>query len=203
MNQPLPIEHVQSEIFSHIRVILGVITSLAIARILNGLARFAQNRRRNRPYIVHTLWSFFMLLLIAHFWWFEFALASVAYWPFEAYVFLIFFASLHFFTAALLFPDELEVGDTYEEYFFEHRGWFFGFLAALFAFDLVDTWLKGWSHFASLGPFYPIHQIIYVILSLAAIRSSSRRFHFLLVILFLVAESAWILWRYGEAFLRL
>ncbi|AOL24255.1 hypothetical protein Ga0102493_11108 [Erythrobacter litoralis] len=184
--------------FAHIRVILGVVTSLAIARILNGLAGFAQNRRRNTPYLVHTLWAIFLLLLTAHFWWFEFALAKVTFWPFETYAFLIFFASLHFFTAALLFPDQLDEGAPYEDYFFEHRGWFFGFLGALFLFDMVDTALKGPAHFASLGALYPVRQVSYAIACLAAIRWDNRRFHLALVIAFLVLEAAWIVERYAD-----
>ncbi|QIQ87333.1 hypothetical protein [Erythrobacter sp.] len=184
--------------FSHVRVILGVVTSLAIARILNGLAGFAQNRRKNTPYLVHTLWAIFLLLLIAHFWWFEFALAQVGAWPFEAYAFLIFFASLHFFTAALLFPDQLEEGAPYEDYFFEHRGWFFGFLGALFLFDMVDTALKGADYFASLGALYPVRQVGYAIACAAAIRWDNRRFHLALVIGFILLEMAWIVERYAD-----
>lgn len=198
MDAPLTTEQLNSEIFTHVRVILGVVTSLAIARILNGLARFAQNRRRNRPFLAHTLWAVFLLLLIAHFWWFEFALARVPSWPFEAYAFLIFFASLHFFTAALLFPDDLDEGESYEDYYFEHRAWFFGFLSSLFVFDLADTALKGWDYFLSLGPTYPVQQLCYTLLSLAAIRIESRRFHIWLSIAFILIEASWIIVRYTD-----
>lgn len=194
----LPNEQIDAAVFIHIRVILGVITSLAIARILNGLAGFAQNSRRNRPYFVHTLWAIYLLLLIAHFWWFEFALAGKQNWPFESYAFLIFFASMHFFTAALLFPEHLEAGEKYEHYFFEHRGWFFGFLAALLILDLADTALKGWDYFHSLGISYPIQQLSFAALALIGSRSENRRFHAALAVAFIVGECAWIVARYAE-----
>ena len=117
--------------FFHVRVIIGVVVGLAITRILNGLARFVQSPIRNRVYGAHIAWAFFLLLLIVHFWWFEFALEQIGTWTFPNYAFLIGYAALHFFTAAVLFPDNLDKHADFETVFHSHRVWFFGLLIAL------------------------------------------------------------------------
>jgi len=41
--------------FFHVRVIVGIVTGLAIARLLNGLAHFLQTPERKRAYGVHVV----------------------------------------------------------------------------------------------------------------------------------------------------
>ena len=183
--------------FFHVRMILGVITSLAMARILTGLARFVQTRNREEIYTVHILWSVSLFIFVMHFWWFEFVLGNVERWPFEFYAFLILFAALHFFISALLLPDKLDEGETYEKYFHRQRTWFFALFVLLIAFDTVDSILKGQAYFATLGLPYLMRQALFVLIALMAIRTDNRSFHLFAVIFVLAAQLWWVGARYA------
>ncbi len=179
--------------FEHVRAIMGVVSGLAMARLMSGLAGFVQHPTRQKIYVTHVLWAIFMLLGVMHFWWFEFALGRTQVWTFELYVFLIGYAAAFYFTCALLFPDRLEEYGGYRDYFHSRQAWFYGFVAGLALLDMVDSRVKGAEHFQSLGPLYPYRQGIFFLAALLAIRVRDRRFHLGFVILALVAEVWWIL----------
>lgn len=187
-----------NDAFFHVRMVLGVITSLAIARILNGLAKFVQARDKQEVYSVHLLWSLSLFIMVLHFWWFEFALSRIEVWPFEAYAFLMLYAALHFFISSLLFPDCLDDGETYESYFHSRRAWFFGLFALLFLCDMIDTAFKGWDHFKALGDLYPVRQIFFALLALSAIWIDNRRYHFGVVLIVIASQIWWISTRYAS-----
>ena len=63
---------------------------------------------------------------------------------------------LYYLLCALLFPAKIDDYDGYADYFISRRHWFFGILAVIYAVDFIDTWIKGATYFASLGPEYPI-----------------------------------------------
>lgn len=181
------------DLFFHIRVIIGIVTGLSVARLLNGLARFVQHPSREQIYPIHLGWALFLLSAIIHFWWFEFGLSHVPRWSFELYFFVICYAVLFFFTGAVLFPDRMDEYAGFAEYFHSRQRWFYGLLAALFAFDLLDTALKGAEHFRSFGPEYPVRQAILFALAIAAMFVTSRRYHAVFVIGALIAQVWWIL----------
>jgi hypothetical protein len=80
-------EHIEPiKIFEHCRLILGMVLSLSVARLLNGLARFVQHPNRTKIFLPHVLWSFAILLHLIHFWWWEFKLIYVREWVFEIYL---------------------------------------------------------------------------------------------------------------------
>jgi hypothetical protein len=176
--------------FFHVRVLIGIVTGLAVTRLLTGLARFVQSPSRVDP--VHLGWVFFLLLGVMHFWWFEFDLGRVARWTFQYYFFVVSYAALFFFTCAILFPDHMEEA-SYAEYFHARQAWFYGLLAAIFLVDMADTALKGAEHFRSFGPLYPVRQVGFAALAVVAIFVRDRRFHVGFVALALVAEVWWIL----------
>ena len=182
-----------SEVYLHIRVIIGIVLALSIARLLNGLARLVQHPRHGRVYLVHLGWVATLLLDVLHFWWWEFRLAFVQTWTFGIYFFVIFYASLFFFLCALLFPEDLEDYADFEDYFISRRKWFFGILAVTFVADLFDTLLKGVAYFESLGPEYPVRAAVYVALCLVAMAVTDRRFHAWFVAVSLVYQVTWIL----------
>lgn len=181
------------DLFFHIRVIIGIVTGLSVARLLNGLARFVQHPSRELIYPVHLGWVLFLLSAIIHFWWFEFGLSHVPRWSFELYFFVICYAVLFFFICAVLFPDRMDEYAGFADYFHSRQRWFYGLLAALFAFDLLDTALKGIEHFRSFGMEYPIRQAILFALAVAAMFIPARRYHVVFVIGALIAQVFWIL----------
>jgi hypothetical protein len=107
--------------------------------------------------------------------WWEFRLSMVQQWTFESYFFVILYPILYYFLCTLLFPTDLRDYSGYEEYFISRRKWFFGFLAATFVADVIDTELKGAAYVHSFGIEYPIRIIANLTLCIIAMFTTNRR----------------------------
>jgi hypothetical protein len=181
------------DIFTHVRVLVGIVLGLGITRILAGVARFVQHPGHKRLYVPHLVWIAVILLDIIHFWWFELGLAVIHPWPFELFVFVLFYAFLFYLLAMLLIPDEIDEYASYEDYFLSRRAWFFGLLAATVPVDLIDTLVKGPAYFESLGVEYPIRLAVVLVLSGIAIWTKNRRYQLAFPAIYLLYLLAWIL----------
>ena len=162
--------------FGHVRVILGFVVSLSLARLLSGMARFIQHPDKIKPDAVHLAWSFAMLLLLVHFWWWEFWLGAVPQWTFALYAFLLVFAFQLYLLTTLLYPDNIAEYAGYGDYFMRRRAWFFGLFASVNVFDAVDTLIKGTAHASQYGWDYWVQAPAYVVLSLIAIVTPNRKY---------------------------
>ncbi|NRP74064.1 hypothetical protein ILFOPFJJ_04985 [Ensifer psoraleae] len=188
MDAPAP----DPAIFSHIRIVMGMIISLSLARLLSGVALFVQHPGKTKVYWIHLGWVLFMFVFLLHFWWWEYYLHSLAVIDFSVYLFVSLYACIYFFLCVLLFPTSLDEYAGYEEYFLSRRAWFFGFLAVAFAVDLLDTALKGKAHFESYGLEYPLRNAAYIILCVAAAWTPNRRFHAIFLVGGLLYQLIWI-----------
>lgn len=186
------------EIFTHVRMLLSVVSSLSIARLLSGLAVFVQHPGRQKPDPVHLLWAASMLLTLVHFWWWEMSLAYRTSWRFEIYAFLLFYATLNYLLCAVLFPLDLNEYSGWREYFESRRAWFFGLLALSFAVDVVDTWLKGLGYLMSLSLEYPVRLGAYLVLFAVAAAVRHRGFQLAFAIGSLLYQVSWILRLYDK-----
>lgn len=180
------------EIYPHIRVVMGMVIGLGITRLLLGVARIVQHPKQYRLYTVHLAWIGSMLLLLVHFWWWEFDLYQIAHWTFGTYIFIISYAIALFLLCALLLPDNLSDYKDYQDYFIERRAWFFGVLAVVYVLDVVDTFIKGEAHFSRFATEYLIRTPVLVGLCLVAIRTASPRFHQAFVTATLAYQLSWI-----------
>ncbi|MBN9549566.1 MAG: hypothetical protein J0H31_12000, partial [Alphaproteobacteria bacterium] len=97
----------QHDIFPHIRIIMGMVIGLGVTRLLSGTARIVQHPRQYRLYTVHIAWVASVLLMLVHFWWWEFGLYAIENWTFGKYLFIIVYAITLFLLCALLFPDSI------------------------------------------------------------------------------------------------
>jgi hypothetical protein len=181
-----------TDVFLHVRVIMAMVLGLGITRLLTGIANFVQHPGKYKVYLVHIGWVCWMLLMLIHFWWWEFWLHQIGTWTFEIYVFLIVYTILLYLLCALLFPDNIAEYSGYEEFFISRRRWFFGILACVFVFDLIDTLLKGRSHFEIFGVEYLIRVPVYVALCIIAMITPNRRYHAAFVVGSLIYEISWI-----------
>ena len=179
-------------IFSHVRVVIGMVVSLSLARILTGVALFIQHPGKTKVYPVHLAWAGFLLIFLLHFWWWEFRLQALTTIGFGVYLFLISYCCLFFLLAVLLFPTVLDDYAGYEDYFYSRRKWFFGALALVFAVDLLDTALKGKTYFGSFGYEYPIRNVTFIVLCLTAVWTRNRTFHTTFVTLGTIYQLSWI-----------
>lgn len=190
MDQQLSYAH---DIFPHIRIVLGMVIGLGVTRLLSGLARIVQHPGQYRLYPVHLAWVASVLLMLVHFWWWEFGLFQIENWTFGKYLFIIFYAVTLFLLCALLFPDSMLDYTSYEDFFYSRRAWFFGLLAATYLLDVVDTLLKGPAHFAHFGVEYLIRTPVFVALCVIAVLLRDRRFHIAFVAGALVYQVSFIL----------
>lgn len=182
-----------AEAFVHVRIIIAIILGLCISRLLTGVARFIQHPEKQLLYPVHLGWVILILLMVIHFWWFEFNLRLVSVWGFEVYLFIVFYAGLHFLLCTILFPDKLDGYTGYRDYFMSRRKWFFGLLFFIYCVDVVDTMIKGRSYFDQLGPEYSFRVAFFIFLSLLAMIIENPRFHAFFISGALIFELAYTL----------
>lgn len=188
---------VDTAAYFHVRIVIGMVLGLSVARLLGGVSVFIQHPGRHAVSWIHLGWTAFLLLLVIHFWWFEFRLQGVAHLNFAIYVFVIAYCSLFFLLCCLLYPNDIAEYEGYGHYLMARRRWFFGLLALTFATDLADTAIKGADYFRALGPEYVARNAILAVLCLVAAAVADRRFHAAFVALALAWQVAWIARAYG------
>ena len=181
-----------AELFPHIRIVMGTVVGLGITRLLMGVAGIVQHPTRAKRSPLHLLWALSVLVELILFWWWEFALYDITAWSFGIFAFLIGYAVTLFLLAALLFPDNIDDYDGYEDFFLKRRHWFFAIFGLTFLLDVVDTLIKGEPYFDSLGIDYLIQVPIGLILAGIAIWTSNRRYHLALVAVHLIYQAWWI-----------
>lgn len=182
-----------SEIFSHVRIVLGMVIGLGITRILMGMASFIQHPGRYRVSVLHMAWAVSILIELVLWWWWEFGLTRVDRWSFGVFLFLICYAIVLFSLAALLFPDNIAEYDGYEDYFIKRRRWFFALLAAAFVLDIVDTIIKGAAHWQRLSADYLVQVPFGLTLCVVAWIFANRRVQLTAVTVHVVYQAYWII----------
>ena len=180
------------EIFTHVRIVMGMVIGLGITRMLAGIAGFIQHPGRYRVSLLHMLWVGSILLELVLFWWWEFGLSRIPVWSFGAYLFLIGYAVVLYLISALLFPDNIAEYAGYEDFFIRRRHWFFGLLAATFVLDVVDTLIKGNEHWSQLSGDYLVQVPIGLALWLVAYVSARRWVHIALASVHILYQSYWV-----------
>jgi hypothetical protein len=181
-----------AEVFTHVRIVMGMVVGLGITRLLMGVAGLVQHPNRARLSAIHLLWAVSVLIELTLFWWWEFELRALPRWSFAVFAFLVGYAVTLFMLAALLFPDKIDEYEGYEDFFLKRRHWFFGVFAATFVFDVVDTLIKGEPYFDNLGVGYLVQVPIGIALAGIAILTRNRRYHFALVSVHLIYQLWWV-----------
>ena len=180
-----------ADYFPHVRIVMGMVIGLGITRILMGAVGFIQHPRRTPLSVIHLLWATSILVEMVLFWWWEFELYALPEWSFGIFFFLISYAVTLFLLAALLFPDNIDDYEGYEDFFLRRRHWFFAIFALTFLLDLIDTLIKGAPYFDNLGIWYVTQIPLGIVLALIAVWTPSRTFHLSLVLLHLLYQLAW------------
>ncbi|WP_163267244.1 hypothetical protein [Chelativorans alearense] len=180
------------EIFPHIRIVMGIIIGMGITRLLAGIARFVQHPARESISTIHLAWVATMLLMLVHFWWWEVALYGIRHWSFGVFFFLIIYSVVLFLMSVLLFPDDIREYANYEDFFLNRRKWFFGLLASTLILDVVDTYIKGETHFDEYRIELLVSTPVFFILCLMAMRIAIRKFHLAMVAINMAYEAIWI-----------
>ena len=181
-----------TDVFVHVRIVMGTVIGLGITRLLLGVAGLVQHAKRARLSLTHMLWCLSILIELVLFWWWEFELRGLRHWSFGIFAFLIGYSITLFLLAALLFPDKLDEYEGYEDFFLKRRHWFFALFGATFVLDALDSLIKGQPYFDQLGIGYLIQVPLGLALAAIAIFVSDRRYHLGLVIAHLAYQLWWI-----------
>jgi hypothetical protein len=184
------------DIYFHVRVLMGVVLGLALARMLAGVASFAQHPKHKPLYAGHLIWIAVVILMAINFWWSEYYLVRIQPWHFELFVFVLGYAFMFYLMATMLIPDEIDEYADYADYFISRRWWFFGLLALTAPLDFVDTAAKGPAYLQSLGTEYPFRLASIVIICAIGAWVKDRRVHIALAAIYFVSLVAWILKMY-------
>ena len=181
------------EIFVHIRIIVGMILGISIARLVSGVTRFIQHPGKERINLLHIGWAVFTFLAIIHFWWFEFALSRIEHWTFESYFLIICYAVVFVMLSAMIFPDNVGEHEGLKEYFWNRRKVFYVLLLVLFSVDVFDTLLKGANYYRQIyGWYYPVRQTLLIGGTIGALLTASERYHVWFVAFALVFQIIWV-----------
>lgn len=189
------------DVYTHVRIIVGVVISLGLTHLLRGSAYLIQHPKKEQIYWVHLGWVAFMFLYVLHFWWWEFWLRELKDWNFAVYLFTILYAVLIYLMCSILYPESIADYTGYEDYFYSRRRWFFGLLIMIFTLDLEDTFLKGRQYYLHLGSEYALRAALFIVGSAVAIRTRSRRYHEVFVVASVVYQLTYIFRLYGHEFL--
>lgn len=171
------------ERLSYLATFVSLILGLGVANVLANLSTLVKRGRGSDWYWVHTLWSVFLLVLMAWEWWILLHWQTVSAMGFFTYLSLLIKPSLLFFASDLLFPEPGTAGatDLKEHFFGVHRAFLLALVAYILA-DVFDTMLKGWDHFLDLGIGYPIALGTALLAQLAGAFTRNERVHGALVL---------------------
>ena len=185
-------------IFEYVAVLTSIIIGLGLTGILHGVSVLIQHPERAKADWTHLCWALHVFLTLIWWWWFEFRLDGVE-WSSTLYLFVIFYSVIAYLICAVLFPTDIDGYDGYWDYFMSRRRWFFSLLILSNAVDVLDTAMKGWDYFASLGLEYPIAQSLSFAVYALAIYSPNHRVQRVIAVIALAYQVSWILRDIGGA----
>ncbi len=163
--------------FEYVMVLISIIVGLGLTHVLGALgAAVHRLRGHGRPIrldATYLLWVGTVLTWLVSFWWFEFKYQEIIIqWTLDLYLFVIFYAISLYLMAVILLPAGMKgITDSYE-YFMAGRRWFFGAFFVATAFDVVDSFLKGFDW--GMQPSYLTLWAIYIAAGIVGIVSKTR-----------------------------
>jgi hypothetical protein len=164
------------EKLAYLATFVSLIYGLGVANVLAHVASLIKRGRQADWYWIHTLWTLYLLLMMASFWWLLQIWASVPHIGFLSYLSLLLIPSFMFIASDLLFPDRNKEGlvDLKAHFFRIKNPLFLAVFLALVS-DEVDSLQKGWQHVVDLGPVYWAFQVFWYTATYVGIRSDSER----------------------------
>lgn len=178
--------------FSYVCILTSIVAGLAMTRLVGGMGQLLQTRKRTPTYWVHSLWmvNAFMTVIIT--WWVQYRWRNTEQWTLFLVLWLLVAPVTLYLASALLFPNEQEgepITD-WRRHFYEHHRGIFILMGMNFVIDIVDTLLKGWERFLSLGPLYAGSMSLFLVLCAIAAFTKSARYHAVFALFYFVYNGA-------------
>jgi hypothetical protein len=163
------------EKLSYLSTFVSLIYGLGVANVLAHVAALIKRGRQADWYWVHTLWTFYLLLMMATFWWLLQNWANVPKIGFVNYLSLLLIPSFLFIASDLLFPERGGEGTVdLKAHFFRIKKPLFLIMLGVLVSDQIDTVQKGWAHVIELGPLYWSTQVYWYVVTVVGIRSRNE-----------------------------
>jgi len=128
--------------FEYLAVLISIIVGLGITHLLGGVARFISNPGKYKLYWVHLVWTAYVFVYLAMFWWFQLWMNRVEEWTALLYMFLVVWTVLLYVQCAVIMPRDFPDNGDFRQYFYGRRKWFLGLLLADIVFESVDAIIK-------------------------------------------------------------
>jgi hypothetical protein len=172
--------------FDYLSILTSIVLAIGITRLLSGVGILLQKRKQITIYWVHLLWTLNVFLFLVLNWWILFRWQGQQEWNFFLFSFLLLSPTIAFLLSVILYPDISNEKIDYKQHFYTNHRWFFSLAALLPLIDVVDTLLKGYSHFLAQGPLYIITIILIFSLSLLAALTKNEKYHKSFAVFFLL-----------------
>ena len=152
---------------------------MSVSQVLFGLGQLVRRRGSYKSDPLYILANVIILLVLVDSWWAAFSWHDVPGWSYRRTWFVMLNPLLVTMAAQLLPPDwEERPIDFHKTYNSNHR-LIFGLLAFYPLIDMLDSGLKGATHFKSLGAGYPVTCIAMAALCATAAVAKSRKIQFI------------------------
>jgi hypothetical protein len=178
--------------FDYLSILTSIVLAIGITRLLSGIGTLLQNRKQVRVYWVHLLWTLNVFLFLVLNWWILFRWQGQDQWNFFLFAFLLLSPTIAFLLSVILYPEIKNETLDYKQHFYANHRWFFALAALLPPLDLIDTLLKGISHFLAQGPLYVLTIALIFALSLIAAWTKNEKYHKFFAVFFLFYLSVFI-----------
>jgi len=181
--------------FEFVTVLMSIVVGLGIARILSGFSSLLEHRRDINVDWLTIIWAVNVLGYHLLYWWIVVNnWRFLSEWTFSRFGSLFLYGVLIFFCASLILPRQLTAGMDLKARFETIRKPFFTLWFLVMCSELLDSLQKGIDYVLhELGPAYLGLMSYSLLLPLAGIMISKRRFQFFAAISFFVIYASWTL----------
>ena len=140
--------------FEFVIAFYSVVLGVAVAQLMTGVGRLVEERKRVRPYWVHSLWVLTLLLVDVDNWWSLWLVRDIQSWSIFTFLLLTALVGVIYLVTVLLFPripNESAPIDLRAHFFENSRFLLFGngaawalALACNWSFLPFSSWLDPW-----------------------------------------------------------
>ena len=163
--------------FAYLSVLTSIVLAAGITRLLTGVGKMLQARKKIELDWVHLVWIMNVFLYMVLNWWILFRWQAQPEWNYFLFLFVLLTPTICFLLTVLLFPNRIEECCDMRNYFAENRRWFFLLAATLTPIDAVNTLLRGMVHFIAQGPIYVIAIILIFVLCVTGAFTQNEKYH--------------------------